>query len=246
MKPVILISGVPIEPGSFTVWKGWDHYDMSESYTSSVVKAGGVPLMAPLGDEELAREQISVCDGLLIPGGADVDPSLYNEEKSPLCGGTNLKLDFYQIALIEAARAKKIPIFGICRGIQIINVALGGSLFQDSSLRSEAALCHRHLEDGTKPCHEVELVPGGFLSTIFKAKTLGVNSLHHQEVDRLGQDLKASAYATDGAVEALESISEPIFAVQWHPEAMMMEDQSMLPLWTYFIEACKAGKKQAD
>lgn len=239
-RPLILIAGCPTTPvPGETAFPDWKRDATNEAYSTGVTRAGGVPVMACVTtDLTLAREQVAAADGLLLPGGGDIDPAMYGDARDPLCGPSDPVLDFYDWALLDAAREKGIPVFGICRGIQVVNCYYGGTLWQDWSLRDRGGFKHNHYDSPALPCHGVDIVKGSFLDRIFGVPHLEVNSLHHQIVKKIGRDLRIAATSSDGAVEALESTKDPVYAVQWHPEALLMRESSFLPLWRDFIVRC--------
>lgn len=157
-------------------------------------------------------------DGLIIPGGADIDPALYGEDNKA-CQGVNRDLDDLEIGIIEAAVRRKIPILGICRGHQILNVYFGGSLFQDI----EHAERHRHIDTGDQ-CHICRTDRNGFLYDIYKQQDFCVNSAHHQAIKKPGNGIKIIQYCDDGTAEAICHESLPVYGVQWHPERMCLKN----------------------
>jgi len=210
------------------------------SYIDSVIKSGGVPLgIAVLNDDAYIDEVLNVIDGLLIPGGDDVNPKLYNEETTPYTKGIDDELDAFQIKLIQKALDRGTPILGICRGHQIINVALKGSLYQDiSEMKESANIIHDQLKNGytyEQTVHEVHFEKNSLLEKIYGEK-MNINSFHHQVLKQLGNGLQAIGYTEDGVIEAIVSQNHPfVLGVQWHPERS--EDQ--LPIFKLFIGACK-------
>jgi len=238
-RPVIGIAGVFDNAPASSPFHAWKRIITSQAYVSAVTKAGGIPVMLPvLENPNDCLDQLAVVDGLLLQGGNDIDPELYGQTKSPLCQMTNRQEDLSLIKLVQSAREMGKPVFGICKGIQVINVAFGGTLFQDYSLFSSECLQHRHFEDATHPCHDVRVLTDSRLWNIFKKDTLAVNSLHHQILQRIGTGLTVTAYATDGVPEAVEATEGPfLMAVQWHPEALLMADNAMLPLLQAFVSA---------
>ncbi|MFA6844970.1 MAG: gamma-glutamyl-gamma-aminobutyrate hydrolase family protein [Sphaerochaetaceae bacterium] len=239
-RPVIAISGTLGNAPENTPFKGWKRDSTNYAYTSSIVKAGGVPIMLPVvSDLSLVPYQLANADALLIPGGPDITPSLYHQEQDALCGPYDTLTDVFQLALIKEAREKGKPILGICKGCQIINVACGGSLFQDYKLRSKDSFIHNHYENACEPCHEVIIESTSRLKEIFGCDKINVNSLHHQQIHELGEGLrKVASCAYDGGIEAIESTEGPfLMGIQWHPEAMMMASSSMFALWQAFIKS---------
>ncbi|MFF4602308.1 gamma-glutamyl-gamma-aminobutyrate hydrolase family protein [Streptomyces sp. NPDC001339] len=181
-------------------------------YPRLVQRSGGLPVLLPPGDPATAAATVARLDGLVIAGGADVAPDRYGAEPHPRTGPPALDRDAWELALIEAALTDGVPLLGICRGLQLLNVARGGTLVQ-------------HLDGHAGPPgvfghHDVEPVPGTLLGRALP-EPVSVPTYHHQAVDRLGSGLLASAYAADGTVEALELPDARAFTlgVQWHPEA---------------------------
>ncbi|MFB6571226.1 gamma-glutamyl-gamma-aminobutyrate hydrolase family protein [Streptomyces noursei] len=181
-------------------------------YPRLVRRAGGLAALLPPGDPETAAATVARLDGLVIAGGADIAPARYGAQPHPRTGPPALDRDAWELALIEAALAARVPLLGICRGLQLLNVALGGTLVQ-------------HLDGHAGPPgvfgrHEVTSVPGTLLAATLP-EPVAVPTYHHQAVDRLGSGLVVSAYAEDGTIEAVELPGAPALtlAVQWHPEA---------------------------
>ncbi len=192
-------------------------------YVAGVAQAGGIPLVLPPvpgAAEEMARG----IDGLLLSGGSDLDPGYYGEEALPELGVTIPERDAFEMALLEHALKRGIPVFGICRGLQAINVALGGTLYQDLPTQfGGGSIAHRQQTPKWQWTHEVETEGGSNVAKIMGARSLRVNSYHHQGVKDVADGLVVSARASDGVVEAVESsdLSECwLVGVQWHAEAM--------------------------
>ncbi len=203
----------------------------NNAYLGSIEAAGGVPILLPVIEnlsESIIAAQLAVCDGVLIPGGKDIDPSLYGQEPSPLLGPIHRHSDLYHLKALELAKRARLPILGICRGVQLLNVGHGGTLWQDVSLSplpSDAVrVQHSHRDSYEQASHSVHLSAGTTLSRLFSnAGELQVNSLHHQSVLSIGAGLRICAIAPDGIVEGLENDSRDgswILGVQWHPEVM--------------------------
>lgn len=232
-RPVIAIAAeVVSHPAQSAFRFPWNI--SSQAYVESIRKAGGIPYIIPSGSEEL----IEGADGLLLQGGKDVTPSFYKEERSPLCRETNVEEDEFQCKLIMAAERKGIPVLGICRGIQIINTAFSGTLYQDQS--EGGFIKHDRLDRPEDGVHEIFLEEGSFLEKCFRKRRLFVNSLHHQMVKDVAPGFKVSARSQDGSVEAIERGN--MIAVQWHPEAMLQKRDEMLPLFSFFIALCNCNR----
>ncbi|MER5256455.1 gamma-glutamyl-gamma-aminobutyrate hydrolase family protein [Streptomyces sp. NPDC002855] len=181
-------------------------------YPRLVQAAGGLTAMLPPDDPSYADEVVARLDGVVIAGGPDVEPVRYGSEREERTGPPARERDAWELALIGAALASGTPLLGICRGMQLLNVALGGTLVQHIEGHAEAV--------GVFGTHDVKPVPGTLFESIAPAASTTVPTYHHQAVDRLGQGLVVSAYAEDGTVEAVELPSaEWVLGVQWHPEA---------------------------
>ncbi|MFF6805014.1 gamma-glutamyl-gamma-aminobutyrate hydrolase family protein [Streptomyces sp. NPDC012616] len=208
-RPVIGVSTY-LEPG--TRWRVWELEAalLPAAYPRLVQRAGGLAVMLPPDAPEHAAAAVARLDGLVIAGGPDVDPAHYGAERDPRTGPPAPERDAWELALIKAALTADVPLLGICRGMQLLNVALGGTLVQHLDGHAEA--------EGVFGGHPVEPVPGSLYGGIVEAQAL-VPTYHHQAVDRLGTGLVPSAHAADGTVEAVELPSAGwVLGVQWHPE----------------------------
>jgi putative glutamine amidotransferase len=194
-------------------------------YVEGVAGAGGVPVvLPPLGDERVAMSVVGSIDGLLLSGGSDLDPGYYGEETANELGPTVPERDAFEMALVGLALRRGIPIFGICRGLQVLNVALGGTLYQDLPSQWEGdVLKHRQVTPKWQPSHEVEVRSGSYIAEVMGRGLVKVNSYHHQGVKDLAEGLVVTGRSVDGVVEAVEAkdLSERwLLGVQWHAEAM--------------------------
>jgi putative glutamine amidotransferase len=200
---------------------------LNSTYVTALENAGLVPLIVPpLSRVEHAAAAMSGAAGLVLSGGGDLDPALYGEPLHPRANPPDGDRDATELALIAAAREKKVPVLAICRGIQAVNVALGGSLVQD--IPSEIASTIVHDSQGPREArtHEVEIQPGSLLARAVGSTRIAVNSLHHQSVGRLAPGLLATAHSADGVVEGLESGDDWwLVGVQWHPEEMSASEE---------------------
>jgi putative glutamine amidotransferase len=194
-------------------------------YVEGVAGGGGVPVvLPPAGDEGAAKAVIHSLDGLLLSGGSDLDPGYYGEEAVPELGVTLPERDAFEIALVGMALRRGMPVFGICRGMQVLNVALGGTLYQDLSSQWERDLL-KHRQDTPKwqPTHEVSVEYGSYIAEVMDRELVKVNSYHHQGIKDLAEGLVVTGRSSDGVIEAVEAgdISERwLLGVQWHAEAM--------------------------
>ena len=224
--------------GKDVVTHGQSVHYVPGDYINAVLRAGGIPVIIPLFEKkEDLTELLARLDGILMTGGCDVDPSFYGEEKSVLCGRTSPERDVQEIAAVRYAVENDVPILGICRGIQIMNVALGGTLWQD--LQSEGGFeNHRCSVPRNEIRHYVILKEGSVLSEIYGKTRLGVNSFHHQSVRGVCEGAGAVAQSEDGVIEAIE-LSDRKFAlaVQWHPE-MLYDSAEQGKLLRYFVSKC--------
>jgi len=215
---------------------------MLPGYFDGIRDAGGLPIMLPLEvSSEDALQAYTLCDGLLFTGGHDVDPALYHEEIRPTCGGLNPARDALEETLFRRAFLDDLPVLGICRGIQLINALMGGSLYQDlpTEFHSEHPVEHVMQLPYDRACHTVELVKGSPLAKRVGQDVLGVNSYHHQAIRRLAGGLTPMAYAPDGLMEAVCCEEKRfLWAVQWHPEFSYRVDSSSALIFHSFVEAC--------
>lgn len=212
---------------------------LNTAYTNSIIAAGGEPVILPLYGGVDCSAVLERLDGIVFTGGADVAPLLYGEEPRPQVTACWREEDEAEIAYVKAAIKTKLPILGICRGQQIVNVALGGTLIQDIPSQTENKLCHcQSMVIRSELTHSVKLSEGSKLYDILKGPDILVNSFHHQAVKDLGEGLKVVGTAPDGVIEAIESEDGNILCVQWHPEAL-----SALPqhrgLFEAFVERCR-------
>lgn len=218
---------------------------MNQRYFIAATMVGAVPWMIPLFDDDLAtlRAIYERLDGLLIPGGVDMDPRQYGDTILPECGNLDPARDRVELQLTKWAIEDGMPVLGLCRGLQIINVARGGTLWQDlASQRPEVAKHDYFPTQGfarTHLAHPAHVEPTSRLAELLESPaTIMVNSMHHQAVREVGDGLLVSARAPDGIVEALELPGEPfVVGVQWHPEVFEMTDPHTRHLFGGFISA---------
>jgi putative glutamine amidotransferase len=241
-----LLHEVPQELG----FRGKTLQYLEQSMAHWVMSLGALVVMVPTVEREsLIRrahidigDYVTALDGLILQGGADVDPKTYGETASNTVGPIDVMRDRFELDLLRAFVAAGKPVFGVCRGMQLINVARGGSLHQD--LRADGATTnwHAHADAYDQHAHPLTIVPDSWLSKRFDGATAGmVNSIHHQGIERLGRDLAIEAYADDGVIEAIRGTGEGfLLGVQWHPEFHDGSDPRLLPadpLMQAFLEA---------
>jgi putative glutamine amidotransferase len=219
-------------------------WTVGQAYVRSLTEAGAVPWLVPLlpDDEATLRAIFDRLDGVFLTGGVDVDPALYGEERHALCDRPDPSRDATEMTLVRWAAAEDRPLLGVCRGIQAINVACGGSLYQHVADQHPHALEHAwfsalgHARDHL--AHEVRVRPGSRLARVLGAEVLPVNSMHHQGIKRLAPGLVVTASAPDGLVEAVERPGNRYFVgVQWHPEELTRTQPAMRRLFEDFIAA---------
>lgn len=230
-----LIIGIPAESRMI---KGIYRNNVNSPEVSAVVDYGGIPLLIPTRNPDLMDNYLSIIDGLLIPGGADVAPRFYGEEPIPELGDTDALIDESEINLVRGAVNSKIPMFGICRGIQVINIALGGNIYQDLAAQSPTPVLQHYqravLDQGT---HHVTVDSDSKLATILETTKILVNSHHHEAVKEIAESLKVTATSSDGVIEGIESVDDDlVMAVQWHPETMYKSDAKMARLFKDFMD----------
>ena len=209
------------------------------TYPEAVWTAGGDVVLLPCNpDKSNCAQLVSMLDGLLVPGGADIDPALYGEEKMDVCGNTFRFEDEYDMELIKEAVKQNKPVLAICRGMQIMNVLYGGTLYQDIPSQYETQQNHSMPADGTITYHPVILEADSHLAEILGRTEVTANTSHHQAVKDLAQGFKIVGRAPDGIAEAMENEDGSIICMQWHPERM--QDMEMYRnLFTYFVNKCK-------
>lgn len=203
-------------------------------YMESLARAGARMRWVELSGPEQAVQDALTCDGLLLPGGGDMDPKFYGQARIPACGEPNLLRDAAEPLLLRAFLAADKPVLGICRGIQVMNAVLGGDLYQD--IKPFEHLPHN---GHWAKVHTVTVRRGTLLSRILGQDTVLVNSQHHQAADRIAPELEIAALSEDGIVEALEKPDAHFcLGVQWHPEWLSDADPAMQSLFDAFVNAC--------
>lgn len=235
MKPVIGLS-MSFDPTN-------DRLYLKQTYATSILEAGGIPFLIPYLDDMETMQQIAThCDGLLLTGGGDIDPNYYHEEPIPEQGEVVPARDVTELQLVKAFRNQNKPIFGICRGHQLLNVALGGTLYQDILAQGAAKLQHVQVAPREHLSHRVQVAAGSLLHSIVKQEEIKVNSFHHQAVKKIAPSLVVSGMSRDGVIEAIESRSEPfLLGVQWHPEDLAEKQETAKVLFTTFVNACRVS-----
>ena len=232
MKPIIGI--VPlVDQEKESLW-------MLPGYMEGIMEAGGIPVILPLtSDADVIAQLSDTVQGILLTGGHDVDPGLYGEERMPECGASCKERDEMEAGLLKQALEKNMPILGICRGIQFLNVYLGGTLYQDLVKQRPSNVEHHQKPPYDVPIHDIDLLEDGSLFQLLNTKKLSVNSYHHQAIKRKADALKAMAVSEDGIVEAVEMTDKKfVWALQWHPEFSHKTDEDSRKIFEEFVKKC--------
>lgn len=241
--PIIGVTAslLPVESGPFI---GCEWTTVIHDYILSIEKAGGVPIVLPVVKNPLQISRIlETVDGILLSGGYDLSPLSYEEEPLGGLGFVYAERDAYEIALVKSAVNIRKPIFAICRGMQVLNVALEGNLHQDLSSVHTSWVQHRQQGKYDQPSHSVDIIPKTLLSRLLGVDTLSANTFHHQAIKKLGAGLKVNARAKDGIIEGVEGVdSSFVLGVQWHPEVMVSRCPTMLKLFHAFVHASRGSK----
>ncbi|TPV45879.1 gamma-glutamyl-gamma-aminobutyrate hydrolase family protein [Bacillus dicomae] len=242
MKPLIGVTGYYIDHSEIGKegLRGLPGQDMaifSYDYIRSLQRAGATVVLLPIEEVDQIESTLNQLDGLLLAGGADINPIYYGDTPKSYIGTVEEERDNFELNLAKQALEKDIPILGICRGLQVLNVAAGGSLYQD--LEQEMGPEYFHVREQFRKwqgSHSVDLLEEGKIYEAIGQKSLMVNSFHHQAVKTLGKDFEASAWSFDGVIEAIESKAHRyVAAVQWHPEMMSERDVLQQRLFNQFV-----------
>lgn len=213
---------------------------MLSKYVQSLRRSGAEVRWIDTANMKEAISQMLACDGLLLPGGGDINPARYGQVPDKRCGKPNDQRDEAEWRMLEAFLPTKKPVLCICRGVQLLNVFFGGTLYQD--IKKLQVCKHQDFKSKNKGCHPVRCFPHTKLGNLLGNEWITVNSMHHQAADRIGPGLTVAAISQDGFVEGLEILYHPFcVGVQWHPEHMSKRDPRQRKLFDAFVEAC--GKK---
>lgn len=242
-SPIIGISAnlMTIETG---VLRGRERASVGQDYVSAIAKAGGTPIVLPIVESDaLIAQQLDLIDGLLLSGGYDIHPHFFGEEPHALLDMCYPDRDFHEITLAQSAHRLKKPIFGICRGLQLINVAFGGTLHQDLTSSGKETLQHHQKARVDYATHTVDLAEGTWLRKIANQASIRTNSLHHQSIHVIAPGFTVNGRSKDGIIEGIEKMEQSfILGVQWHPELMYERDPLMFELFRAFIQAALRRK----
>lgn len=219
---------------------------LRETYINSIIRAGGLPVVLPcIQDEQMILELLNTVDGILLSGGVDIHPKRYGEEVHPACGEIDEIRDGFELLLVKHAIARNMPVFGICRGFQVICVALGATLFQD--IESQLGIPranHRQQEPFDDPVHTVRFKEGGLFERITQTPLMPTNSMHHQAVKDAGPHIRIEGITMDGIVEAVSMVgNEAVFGVEFHPEHLDHYSDFAARLFDYFVDRARQYKE---
>ena len=216
---------------------------LNRDYAEAVLRSGALPVLLPLSEDEAALDRLfDRLDGVILTGGADLSPETYGEAPLPVCGATEPARDRMELYLLRRCLAEKKPFLAICRGFEVFNVGLGGSLYQDIATQRPDSLRHPCYETPADQVHGVAIAPGTRLRELIGADSCRVNSRHHQGVRKVGEGLRVSATADDGLVEGLELPGHPFaIGVQWHPETLSSYAPEAQRLFNALAEAAAQG-----
>ena len=237
MRPIIALFGEVDDKRCIT---------MQDTYVRAVEASGGIPLVVPcLRGDGATDDIIDLCDGFLFTGGHDIHPSRYGEAVKETCGAIQLFRDELEFRMLERALRTKKPIVAICRGIQLLNVFFGGTLYQDIPSEAETTILHKQSEDYYATSHCVNIAENTPLYELIGSARMIANSFHHQAIRDLGRGLLVSARADDGIIEGVYTEGEQyIRAYQWHPERLVFDSEDNRRIFDDFINACKAARDE--
>lgn len=221
---------------------GQDWQLIASDYTKAVEKTGGCPVIIPIVDDiDTIWDFVKTLDGIIFTGGSDIDPKFYGQLPRKELGEVLPKRDIHEIKLAKRILEEtKMPILGVCRGLQLINVITGGTLYQDLGTQWDGFAHSLYNYPKGYPSHEVTIDKNSRLYDIFEEESIWTNSFHHQAIDKLGEGLKATMKAKDGMIEGIEGETDRfLVAVQWHPEMMVDDNEKYLIYFKKFIDECK-------
>lgn len=230
--------GVTVDKNSSE--NGYEYVSLNGCNLKAFTDSGATPIMLPnIGDDELIDEYLNIIDGLFFSGGSDIEPSIFGEDPIKEIGRIDYRRDEFELKLFKKAVEKNIPILGVCRGIQVINVGAGGNLYQDIYAQREGTNGHSpRFSSGGYPHHKVKIVEDSRLYDILKTEEIKVNSFHHQAIKDVAEGYKVTASSNDGIIEAIESVNNDfIVGVQWHPELMFERYPIFLKIFEALVDA---------
>lgn len=241
MRPLVGVTG------GRRRWNDAPRTGITSLYPEAVVAAGGVPLvLTPIADAGDAAALVAAVHALVLTGGEDVDPAAYGAAPSPHLQETDPRRDAFELALVRHALARELPVLAICRGIQVLNVALGGTLWQDLAHERPGSASHDEWHDRARRVHGVRIRAGSRLHAALGVTTLEVNSIHHQAVRDVGAGLVVTAEADDGVIEGVELPGAAwVAGVQWHPEELAEASRADAGLFAALVDAASARRAAA-
>lgn len=222
---------------------------VNNTYINSILKNGGVPYLIPVTDDvEVLRQIVAQLDGIVFTGGEDFAPAYYGKEEHEKLGEVNVTRDTYDLTLLKLATDRNIPTLGICRGLQLINVGMGGTLYQDLPAEKPSDINHRQEEDGTVPTHSVSVVEGSVMHNILGTKEIQVNTFHHQAIDKLAPGLKIVGWSNDSVPELIEAYPHrQILGTQFHPEIFTAAGDALMgKLFKFLVNKADTFKMAKD
>ena len=222
---------------------------VNNTYINSILKNGGVPYLIPVTDDvEVLRQIVAQLDGIVFTGGEDFAPAYYGKEEHEKLGEVNVTRDTYDLTLLKLATDRNIPTLGICRGLQLINVGMGGTLYQDLPAEKPSDINHRQEEEGTVPTHSVSVVEGSVMHNIFGKQEIQVNTFHHQAIDKLAPGLKIVGWSNDSVPELIEAYPHrQILGTQFHPEIFTAASDALMgKLFKFLVNKADTFKMAKD
>lgn len=232
MKPII---------GITTDVDRMDNLELPKAYIQAIIRAGGIPLVLPIRIEDDVEQILGMFDGIVLSGGGDINPLLFNEEPHVSLGEVTPSRDTVELKLASLALELDKPILGICRGAQILSVVAGGNIYQDIHTQYKKEVIQHNQKAPKEHCsHSVQVATGSLLHSIVGSDTILVNSYHHQSINEVPSSFNLSGIASDGIIEAIEGVGKKfVLGVQWHPEQLaMVGDSNSLKIFEQFIEKC--------
>lgn len=222
---------------------------VNNTYINSILKNGGVPYLIPVTDDvEVLRQIVAQLDGIVFTGGEDFAPAYYGKEEHEKLGEVNVTRDTYDLTLLKLATDRNIPTLGICRGLQLINIGMGGTLYQDLPAEKPSDINHRQEEEGTVPSHSVSVVEGSVMHNIFGKQEIQVNTFHHQAIDKLAPGLKIVGWSNDSVPELIEAYPHrQILGTQFHPEIFTAAGDALMgKLFKFLVNKADTFKMAKD
>ncbi|MFW6022733.1 MAG: gamma-glutamyl-gamma-aminobutyrate hydrolase family protein [Halanaerobiaceae bacterium] len=220
--------------------ESYREYILNACYAEAIIAAGGLPVILPVSSNKIVIEEyVNKIDGLLLTGGSDIDPLIYGENPLPGIRGIDPLRDGFEIDLVRYARKKKLPILGVCKGCQVLNISFGGTLYQDIASQLDNVLKHNQEAPRWYATHRVNIRKDTVLHEIIGKTTIKVNSIHHQSIKNISPSFNISAEADDNIIEAIEYKTDDfIMGIQWHPETMWKNSDDNYRIFQYFINQC--------